>query len=238
MERQNWKPGNMLYPVPAVMVVCARPNQKPNIITIAWAGTICTNPAMLSISIRPGRYSYDIIKETGEFTVNLVTPALAQAADYCGVRSGRQVDKFAATNLDPIASAKIQAPGIRQSPVILECKLKQTLALGSHHMFLAEVVNVSVAQEQIDDHGKFHLNRLGLVAYSHGQYFSLGEKLGRFGYSVQKQASPASGLNSAQAKPGRPEKNKDRSSRPKGQGQQKPAVTSKGSSRAKGNKGK
>lgn len=187
MERQNWKAGNMLYPVPAVMVGCQRPGEKPNIITIAWAGTICSSPAMLSISVRPERYSYDILRETGEFTVNLVTPELTHAADYCGVRSGRQVDKFRETGLTVCSSAQIQAPGIAESPVILECRVTERLKLGTHDMFLAEIVNVSVRQSEIDAAGKFHLNSLGLVAYSHGEYFSLGERLGKFGYSCQKE---------------------------------------------------
>ncbi|MDO4766479.1 MAG: flavin reductase family protein [Eubacteriales bacterium] len=186
-SRQNWKAGNMLYPVPAVMVACQRAGEKPNIITIAWAGTVCSNPPMLSISIRPERYSYDIIKETGEFTVNLVTPDLTEATDYCGVRSGRQVDKFRQMKLTAIASQKILAPGIQESPVILECKLRQIVELGSHDMFVAEVVNVSVDEKHLDKNGKFRLNQLGLVAYSHGEYFSLGKKLGKFGYSVQKK---------------------------------------------------
>ncbi|RRD93153.1 flavin reductase family protein [Clostridiales bacterium COT073_COT-073] len=211
MNRQNWKPGNMLYPVPAVMVGCSRLNEKPNIITIAWAGTICSSPPMLSISIRPERYSYDIIKDTGEFTVNLVTPELTKAADFCGVRSGRQVDKFELMNLTPTHSQFIQAPGIAESPVILECKVKQIIRLGSHDLFMAEVVNVSVKASQIDEQGKFHLNQMGLVAYSHGQYFSLGKKLGKFGYSVQKKEKLRSNRNREDA--GRSSKHED------GQGQ-------------------
>ena len=186
MERQSWKAGNMLYPVPAVMVGCQRPGEKPNIITIAWAGTICSSPAMLSISVRPERYSYDILRETGEFTVNLVTPELVYVADFCGVRSGRQVDKFKEMNLTVWPSEQVKAPGIGESPVILECRVKERLALGTHDMFLAEIVNVSVKPSEIDENGKFHLNSLGLVTYSHGEYFSLGEKLGKFGYSCQK----------------------------------------------------
>ena len=193
MERQSWKAGNMLYPVPAVMVVCQRPEEKPNIITIAWAGTICSSPAMLSISVRPERYSYDILRETGEFTVNLVTPELTWAADYCGVRSGRQVDKFKEMQLTPYPSEQIKAPGIGESPVILECRVKERLPLGTHDMFLAEIVNVSVRQSAIDEKGKFHLNSLGLVTYSHGEYFALGEKLGKFGYSCQKVKKQGNG---------------------------------------------
>ncbi len=186
LSRQIWRGGNMLYPVPAVMVACQRIGERPNIITIAWAGTICSDPAMISISVRPERYSYDIIRDTGEFTVNLVTPELTYAADYCGVCSGRAVDKFAEMKLTAIPSEKIQAPGIGESPVILECRVTQRLELGTHHMFLAEIVAVSVDSTKLDEAGKLHLNSVGLVAYSHGEYIALGEKLGRFGYSLQK----------------------------------------------------
>ncbi|MBR6536936.1 MAG: flavin reductase family protein [Lachnospiraceae bacterium] len=187
MAKQHWRPGNMLYPVPAVMVSCGRENQRPNIITVAWAGTVCSSPAMLSISVRPERYSYDIIKETGEFVVNLVTKDLVYATDYCGVKSGRDVDKFGEMKLTPLPSQKVQAPGIAESPVNIECKVVQELALGSHTMFVGEVVNVTVEDAYMDDTGKFELNHTGLVTYSHGEYFLLGEKLGKFGYSVQKK---------------------------------------------------
>lgn len=189
MAKQFWKAGNMLYPVPAVMVSCNREGEKPNIITVAWAGTVCTNPAMLSISVRPERYSYDIIKETKEFVVNLTTKELTYATDYCGVRSGRDVDKFAEMKLTPQPSQKIRAVGIAESPVNIECKVIEIKELGSHHLFLAEVVGVTVEDSYMDEKGKFHLNDIGLVAYSHGEYFELGEKLGKFGYSVQKKKS-------------------------------------------------
>ena len=187
MAREFWKPGNMLYPVPAVMVSCARPGEKPNIITIAWAGTVCSDPAMVSISVRKERYSYSIIKETGEFVMNLTTKKLTFAADYCGVRSGRDIDKFREMNLTPSESKTVRAPGIAQSPVSIECKVKQVIELGSHDMFLAEVTAVSVDSDYMDASGKFHLNDIGLTAYSHGEYFELGEKLGKFGYSVKKR---------------------------------------------------
>lgn len=187
MQKQHWKPGNMVYPVPAVMVSCARENEKPNIITVAWAGTICSSPAMVSISVRPERYSYDIIKETGNFVLNLVNKDLVYATDYCGVKSGRDVDKFAQMKLTPMASQKITAPGIAESPVNIECVVKDILPLGSHHMFLAEVVNVTVDEKYMDAAGKFHLNDSELVAYSHGEYRVLGDKLGSFGYSVKKK---------------------------------------------------
>ena len=144
MEREYWKAGNMLYPVPAVMISCQRPGERPNIITVAWTGTICSDPAMVSISVRKERYSYDIIRETGEFVINLTTNDLTFATDYCGVKSGKDVDKFKEMNLTPSKSKTISAPGISESPVSLECKVKQVLELGSHDMFLAEVTAVSV----------------------------------------------------------------------------------------------
>ena len=187
MAKQHWRPGNMLYPVPAVMVSCGRENERPNIITVAWAGTVCSDPAMLSISVRPERYSYDIIKETGEFVVNLVTKDLVFATDYCGVKSGRDVDKYKEMGLTPLVSQKISAPGIAESPVNIECKVVQELTLGSHTMFVGEVVNVTVEDKYLNESGKFELNSTGLVSYSHGEYFLLGEKLGKFGYSVQRK---------------------------------------------------
>lgn len=177
----------MLYPIPAVMVSCARPQEKPNIITIAWAGTICSSPAMVSISVRPERYSYSILRETGEFVINLVTEDLVRAADYCGVKSGREVDKFQEMKLTPCLSEKLAAPGILESPVNIECKVTEIKPLGSHDLFLAEVLSVSVDEAYLDKTGKFHLNDTRLVSYSHGEYFGLGKKLGSFGYSVRKK---------------------------------------------------
>lgn len=185
-KKQNWKPGNMLYPVPAVMVSCARPGETPNIITIAWTGTICSDPVMVSISVRKERYSYNIIKDTGEFVINLVNRELVRAADYCGVKSGRDVDKFQQTRLTPLPSSHIQAPGIAESPLNLECRVRQVIPLGSHDLFLAEVAGVTVDEQYMDEKGTFHLNDSRLVAYSHGTYFELGEKLGTFGFSVKK----------------------------------------------------
>ena len=193
MGKQYWKPGNMLYPVPAVMVSCARPGEKPNIITVAWAGTVCSSPAMVSISVRKERYSYDILKETGEFVLNLVSRDLTYATDYCGVRSGRDVDKFEQMKLTPLPSKYIQAPGIAESPVNLECKVTQVIPLGTHDMFVAEVLGVTVDEKYMDENGKFHLNDAGLVSYSHGEYFELGEKIGKFGYSVAKKPKAESG---------------------------------------------
>ena len=187
--RQTWKPGNMLYPVPAVMVSCKREGEKPNIITVAWAGTICTSPAMVSISIRPERYSYEIIKETKEFVINLTTEELVYATDYCGVKSGRDVDKYKEMGLTPLKMDKVNAPGIAESPVNIQCKVTEIKELGSHHMFMAEVVGVTIDDKYMDETGKFDLNKSRLVTYSHGEYYTLGEKVGSFGYSVKKISS-------------------------------------------------
>lgn len=187
MAKQQWRAGNMLYPVPAVMVSCMRPGEKPNIITVAWAGTVCSAPVMLSISVRKERYSHDIIQETGEFVVNLVTRDLVRATDYCGVRSGRDVDKFTEMHLTPSQSKIVSVPGIEESPVNIECKVVEVKELGSHDLFLAEVVGVNVEDRYMNENGKFELNSTGLVSYSHGEYFELGKKLGSFGYSVQKK---------------------------------------------------
>ena len=187
MKKQEWKPGNMLYPVPAVMVSCGREKEIPNIITVSWTGTICSDPAMLSISVRPERYSYGIIRETKEFVVNLTTKDLARATDWCGVKSGRDVDKFQQMHLTAAKAIHLKsAPIIAESPVNIECKVKEVLELGSHHMFLAEVAGVQISEKYMNETGKFELNDTGLVAYSHGEYFTLGEKIGKFGYSVKK----------------------------------------------------
>ena len=187
MSKQSWKPGNMLYPLPVVMVSCNRKGEKPNIVTVAWTGTICSDPAMVSISVRPERYSHDIIEETGEFVINLVTKDLTYATDYCGVRSGRDVDKFKEMNLTPLPSKMIDAVGIEESPVNIECKVVEVKKLGSLDVFIAEVVNVTVDDRYMDENNKFNLNDSDLVAYSHGEYFTLGEKIGTFGYSVRKK---------------------------------------------------
>ena len=186
MEKEFWKPGNMLYPIPAVMVSCKDQNQS-NIITVAWAGTICSSPAMVSVSIRKERYSYDMIKNSGEFVINLVTKELVKQADYCGVKSGRDVDKFIETKLTPLKGNRVGAPIIGESPVSLECIVKDIIPLGTHDMFLGEVVSVAVDKKYMDTTGKFHLNKSGLIVYSHGEYYGLGELLGKFGYSVKKK---------------------------------------------------
>ena len=188
MKKQQWKPGNMLYPLPAVMVSCGREGERPNIITLAWVGTVCSDPVMVSISVRPERYSYDIIRDTGEFVINLTTKDLAYATDYCGVKSGRNVDKFAELHLTSRKAEKLKtAPIIAESPVNLECRVTEIKELGSHHMFLAEVLAVDIDEAYLDKSGKFHLNDTGLLAYSHGEYFTLGERCGSFGYSVKKK---------------------------------------------------
>ncbi len=187
MSKISFKPGNMLYPVPVVMVSCARKGEKPNIITVAWAGTVCSSPAMLSIAVRKERYSHAIISETKEFVVNLVTKKLTFATDYCGVKSGRDVDKFKEMHLTPQESQNVSAPGIAESPVNIECRVVDVKPLGSHDLFIAEVVGVTVDDSYMDSKNVFHLNDAGLVAYSHGEYYELGKKIGRFGYSVQKK---------------------------------------------------
>lgn len=188
MDRQIWKPGNMLYPLPAVMVSTGDRAGNKNIITIAWTGTICTNPPMVYISVRPQRFSYDMIKDTGEFAINLTTGKLSRAADYCGVRSGRDVDKWKETGLTPIQARTLAyAPLIKESPVGIECAVTEVKELGSHHMFLAEVKSVQVDESYLNEDNKFELNKAGLMAYSHGQYRELGKVIGSFGYSVQKK---------------------------------------------------
>ena len=188
MGKQSWKPGNMLNPVPAVMVSVADEDHRPNIITVAWAGTICTNPPMVSISVRPSRYSYDIIEKTGEFVINLTTEKLARACDYCGVVSGRDVDKFAACGLHSApGSVLTDCPILEESPVNLECKVTQVIPLGSHDLFLAEVVACDVDESLLDESGKLCLEKAKLIVYSHGEYLALGKKLGTFGYSVRKK---------------------------------------------------
>ena len=186
INKISWKAGNMLYPLPAVMVSLTGKEGNSNIITLAWAGTICTNPPMLSVSIRPERYSYKIIKETGEFVVNLTTKELAYATDYCGVKSGKDVDKFGKMRLTKLASEKINSVAIAESPVNIECKVRQIMELGSHSLFIADVVNVRVDSRYIDEKGRFNLAKSELIAYSHGRYYELGKELGTFGYSIKK----------------------------------------------------
>jgi flavin reductase (DIM6/NTAB) family NADH-FMN oxidoreductase RutF len=186
MEKEVWKPGTFVYPVPAILVSCGDIKEK-NILTVAWTGTICTDPAMTYISVRKERYSYDIIKRKGEFCINLTTEDLAYATDYCGVKSGKNVDKFKEMNLTPQKASIIEAPMIQESPISIECKVTEIKELGSHDMFLAEVVAINVDKKYIDETGKFDMEKCKLIAYSHGHYYKLGEEIGRFGYSVKKK---------------------------------------------------
>ena len=185
MAKISWKPGNMIYPLPAVMVTVGDGKGNDNIITVAWTGTVCTNPPMAYISVRPERYSYNLIKETKEFVINLTTKDLCFATDYCGVKSGRDIDKFKECNLTPIKVEGLKhAVGIEQSPLILGCKVKRIIELGSHDMFLAETVSVMAQDKLFDNKDKLCLDRAGLIGYIHGEYFETGRKLGFFGWSV------------------------------------------------------
>jgi len=197
MGKQTWKPGNMIYPLPAVMVSCADKEGYNNIITVAWTGTVCTNPAMAYISVRPERYSYHMIRESGEFVINLTTEKLAYATDWCGVRSGRDFDKFKEMKLTASRAETLEyAPIIEECPVNIECKVVEVKELGSHHMFLAEVKAVRVDESYMNENGKFELNKTGLLAYSHGEYFGLGKSIGTFGWSVKKPEKKAGKKNS------------------------------------------
>lgn len=186
MAKVTWKPGNMLYPLPVVLVSCADKSGKDNILTVAWAGTTCSAPPMLSISVRPERYSYSMIEETGEFVVNLTTEKLVRAADFCGVRSGRDTDKWKAMHLTRESADMVKAPMIKESPVNIECRVIERKDLGSHVMYQARVLAVHADEDCLDEKQKFHLEKAGPVVYSHGAYFSLGKQLGTFGYSVKK----------------------------------------------------
>ena len=185
--KETWKSGNMLYPLPAVMVSVTDGQGNDNIITVAWTGTICTNLPMVYISVRPSRYSYEMLKKTGEFVINLTTEELAFATDYCGVRSGRDVDKFKEAHLTKEPAQFVKAPMIKESPVSIECRVTEVKELGSHHMFLAEVLAVHAQQEYIDKNNKFQLNKAKPIVYSHGEYLGTGKSLGTFGYSVKKR---------------------------------------------------
>lgn len=186
MSKLMWKPGTMLYPVPSVMVSCRNNQGKNNIITIAWTGIVCSDPAMLYISVRPERYSYDMIKEAGDFVVNIPNKRLAFATDYCGVKSGREIDKFEHLKLTAAKSNIVSSPYIDECPVNIECKVKEIVKLGSHDMFIAEIMCVNVEDSLLDSAGKLHLNKADLICYSHGEYRSLADSLGTFGFSVKK----------------------------------------------------
>ena len=186
MSKQVWKPGNLLAPVPPVLVSCGS-LEKPNLITIAWAGTINSDPVRVSISVRPERYSHGLIRESGEFVINLPTQKILRAVDWCGVKSGRDLDKFQAMGLTAIPGSAVSAPVLAESPVNLECRVFQTIPLGSHDLFLADVVAVDVDEELLDEAGRLRLDKAGLAAYVHGTYYALGKQLGTFGFSVRKK---------------------------------------------------
>jgi len=186
MQKTRWKAGNMVYPLPAVMVSCGN-EIEANIVTVAWTGTICTNPPMTYVSLRPSRYSYDLIKESGYFVINLTTEILVKETDFCGVKSGRDLDKFKEMNLTCIRDEETGCPMIGESPVSIVCETVEIKELGSHHMFIANVKAVYVDESYMDEKGKFQLNETGLIAYSHGSYLSIGEELGTFGYSISKK---------------------------------------------------
>ena len=180
----NIKPGTLLAPVPAVMVSCALPGQKPNIVTIAWAGTVNSDPPMCSVSVRKERFSHDIIRDSGEFVINLVGEAQLRATDFCGVKSGRDVDKFAACGLTPVSVPGFTAPAIGECPLYLACRVNNVLELGSHDMFIGRIKQVGVNPELMDEAGRIDYSRAKLAAYNHGNYYALGKALGFFGYSV------------------------------------------------------
>ena len=188
MSKQVWRGSTLLNPEPAVLVSCGS-LEKPNLITVGWCGTICTQPSMVSISIRPERYSHHLIKESGEFVINLTTEKLVRATDWCGVKSGRDYDKFAEMKLTPLPASTVSCPILAESPVNLECQVTQVIPLGSHDLFLAKVTAVDVDEALLDEKGKLCLERADLIVYSHGEYFSLGKQLGTFGYSVRKKAT-------------------------------------------------
>lgn len=186
--KQDWKPGTMIYPLPAALVTCGSYEEEYNIITVAWVGTICTNPPMCYISVRPERHSYPILKKNMEFVINLTTKDMAFATDWCGVRSGKNYNKFQEMKLTPGKAAMVQAPLIEESPLCIECRVKEIVALSSHHMFIADVVNVKADDKYLNSEtGKFELAQSNLLVYAHGGYYELGEKIGKFGWSVEKK---------------------------------------------------
>jgi flavin reductase (DIM6/NTAB) family NADH-FMN oxidoreductase RutF len=184
----NWKPGTLIYPLPAALISCGSNSEEYNIMTVSWMGTICTTPPMCYISIRPERHSYEIIKQNMEFAINLTNEDMAYATDWCGVKSGKDFNKFAEMKLTPVKGDKVNAPIVNESPLCIECKVKEILPLGSHHMFIADVVNVQADSKYIDTKtDTFHLSQAKLIAYSHGHYYKLGEEIGKFGWTVKKK---------------------------------------------------
>ncbi len=188
MAKQKWKPGNMVYPLPAVLVSCGDKAGNYNLMTAAWTGTICSDPPMVYVSVRKERYSHHMIQETGEYVINLTTEKLARATDFCGVRSGRDMDKFKEMHLTPVREGLEYAPMVAESPVSIECRVTQVLELGSHDMFMAEVTAVYVDEAYMDEKGTFHLEKAEPLVYSHGQYYGIGQHMGSFGYAVRKKA--------------------------------------------------
>ena len=186
MSKITWKPGTFLYPIPAVMVSCGT-MEKSNIITVAWTGIINTNPAMVYISVRPTRHSYNIIKEQKEFVINLTTNNLVKATDWCGVKTGAKVDKFKEMNLHKEKAKFVKCPMIKESPVSVECRVKEIKDLGSHTMFIAEVLAINIDEKYIDNKGAFDISKCNLISYANGGYYSLGKKLGKFGFSVKRK---------------------------------------------------
>lgn len=186
MSKVTWKPGTFIYPLPAVMVSCGT-MEKSNIITVAWTGILNTDPATVYISVRPTRYSYNLIKEQKEFVINLTTKELAKATDWCGVKTGAKVDKFKEMNLHKEKAKYVRCPMIKESPVSVECKVKEIKELGSHHMFVAEVLAINADERYINEKGAFDISKCDLITYANGHYYTLGKKIGRFGFSVQKK---------------------------------------------------
>lgn len=188
MAKVSWRPGTMVYPLPAALVTCGADREEWNMLTVAWTGTICSDPAMCYISVRPERHSYPIIRDRMEFTINLTTADIARATDWAGVRSGKNYDKWKETGLTPIPGEKVASPTIEESPLSIECRVKSIVSLGSHDMFIAEVLNVRADDKYIDpETGRFSLESSGIMAYSHGNYYELGKLIGKFGFSVQKR---------------------------------------------------
>jgi flavin reductase (DIM6/NTAB) family NADH-FMN oxidoreductase RutF len=188
MAKLLWKPGTMIYPLPAVMVSCGSEPDEYNIITVSWTGTICTDPAMCYVSIRPSRHSYGIIKKYGEFVINLTTKSLAFATDWCGVKSGKDHNKFTEMGLTPVPASIVKAPLIKESPVNIECRVREIKEFGSHHMFISDVVAVNADEEYFDKKSRlFKLNDAALLCYSHGKYYETGKIIGKFGFSVEKK---------------------------------------------------
>ncbi|MBC8536252.1 flavin reductase family protein [Feifania hominis] len=191
MAKQVWKPSTQLGPLPPALVTCGTVD-SPNVLTVAWTGIVNSSPPMTYVSIRPERFSYGLIERSGEFVINLPTAALVRAIDLCGVRSGRDTDKFKLAHLTAEPSQHVAAPRLQESPLALECRVKETFNLGSHTMFLAEILSVDVEEKLLDERGKLRLDKAGLCAFAHGEYFALGRKIGRMGYSVKKRrAKPA-----------------------------------------------